>query len=80
MRRLVVTTVGMVVVGFALPVVVWTAWWYLSVPRTWWSLAILLISAWLPAATAFAGIRRARRLRREIEAERVSQRLADHRT
>ncbi len=69
MRGLMVTTVAVVVVGFAVPVCVVTLLWYLPVPRSWWSLAILVASLLIPFAAGIVGAHRMRRLRREIEAE-----------
>jgi hypothetical protein len=73
MRDFVATILVMVVAGLALPIGVLIALWYLPVPRTWWSLAIFVINYWIPVTASFVGVRRLRRLRKQLEAERTGR-------
>ena len=74
MRQLVATMFAIAAFGLALPIGVLIAFWYLPVPRTWWSLTIFMISFWIPAAAAAVGVDRVRRLSRRLKDERSLRR------
>jgi len=77
MRALLLTIAAMVVIGVALPIGVGALLWYLPVPRTWWSLAIMIVNFMIPPATGVVCMRRVRRLKREIHVERLSRPVID---
>jgi len=77
MRALLLTIAAMVVIGVALPVAVGALLWYLPVPRTWWYLAIMIVNFVIPPAIGVVVMRRVRRLKREIEVERLSRPVVD---
>jgi hypothetical protein len=74
---MVAETVLAFVVGFVVPVGVWTLAWFLPVPRTWWTLAILAAVCLLPVVTGILGGRRLRRLIRRHTGDKRATRHPD---